>query len=122
MKSRALTATRPALEGLQGRIAETVAADIETDAWPLPGRQFDAVLVANYLWRPLWPQLRAALAPGSVYLHETFADGQQHIGRPARPDFLLQRGELLRACEGLRIVSFEDGFEGRALRAAHRRR
>lgn len=92
--------------------AELLAADIEAGPWPLPGRQFDAVLVANYLWRPLWPQLRAALAPGGVYLHETFADGQQHIGRPSRADFLLQRGELWQACEGLRIVAFEDGFDG----------
>ena len=32
------------------------------------------------------------------------------MGRPSRPDFLLQRGELLRATETLRLVAFEDGF------------
>ena len=91
--------------------AELMHADIEAAAWPMPGRRFDAIVVTNYLWRPLFPALLGALADGGVYLHETFADGHQHIGRPARPDFLLQRGELLRVCAGLRVVAFEDGYE-----------
>ena len=92
-------------------VAEIVSADIEAGPWPLPGRHFDAVVVTNYLWRPLWPLLRASLAGGGVLIHETFSDGQQFIGKPSRPEFLLQPGELLRACEGLRVVAFEDGFE-----------
>jgi SAM-dependent methyltransferase len=91
--------------------AELLQADLEGAPWPLPGRQFDAIVVTNYLWRPLFPALLAALAPGGIYVHETFADGHQHIGRPSRPDFLLQRGELLRVCAGLRVVAFEDGYE-----------
>ena len=91
--------------------AEWVAADIEIGPWPLSGRQFDAVVVTNYLWRPLWPTLRAALAEGGVLIVETFAHGQQTIGKPSRPEFLLQGGELLQACAGLRVVAYEDGFE-----------
>ena len=102
----ALARVREAVPG-----AELLQADVEAGPWPLAGRQFDAVIVTNYLWRPLFPALRAALADGALYLHETFADGHQQIGRPSRPDFLLQRGELLRACEGLRVIAFEDGFE-----------
>jgi SAM-dependent methyltransferase len=98
-----------ALQGLAG-LGETVLADIEGAPWPLPGRQFDAVLVTNYLWRALTPKLLASLNDGGLYLHETFADGQQHIGRPARPEFLLQRGELLALTAGLRTVAFEDGW------------
>ncbi len=92
-------------------IAEIVVADIEDGPWPFGGRQFDAVVVTNYLWRPLWPALRSAVAPGGVLIHETFADGHQTIGRPARPDFLLQHGELLREFAEWRIVAYEDGFE-----------
>jgi len=91
-------------------IAEIVVADIEGAAWPLAGRRFDAVVVANYLWRPLLPTLKASLAPGGVLLYETFAAGNETVGRPARPDFLLARGELLAAAAGLRIVAYEDGF------------
>ena len=89
---------------------ETIAADIEAGPWPCPGRQFDAVLVFNYLWRPLWPAIDASLAPGGVLLYETFAAGNETVGRPSRADFLLQPGELLARCAGLRVVGYEDGF------------
>jgi len=90
--------------------AEAITADVELGVWPLAGRSFDAVVVTNYLWRPLFPALRAALAPGGVLLCETFAAGNETVGRPSRPDFLLARGELLTAAESLRIVAYEDGF------------
>jgi SAM-dependent methyltransferase len=92
-------------------LAEIVDADIETGPWPLAGREFDLVVVCNYLWRPRFEEVRAAVKPGGWLIWETFADGQQTIGRPSRPDFLLQRGELLRVCEGWRIVAYEDLFE-----------
>jgi SAM-dependent methyltransferase len=91
-------------------LAETVVADIENGPWPFAGRRFDAVLVTNYLWRPLLPTIVDAVAEGGVLVYETFADGQQTVGRPTRPDFLLQPGELLAACAGLRVVAYEDGF------------
>jgi len=91
-------------------IAEVIVADIEGAPWPLAGRRFDAVVVANYLWRPLLPTLMASLAPGGVLLYETFAAGNETVGRPARPDFLLARAELIEAAAGLRIVAYEDGF------------
>ena len=90
---------------------ELLQADIESGPWPWPGRRFGAVVVTNYLWRPLLPTLVDSVAPGGVLLYETFAVGQETIGRPARPDFLLRPGELLAACAGLRVVAFEDGFE-----------
>jgi len=108
-----------ALAPLAG-LAEVLVADIQGGPWPLDGRRFDAVVITNYLWRPLWPTLRASLTEGGVLIHETFADGQQHIGKPSRPDFLLQPGELLQACAGLRVVAFEDGFEPQAPRFVQR--
>jgi SAM-dependent methyltransferase len=91
-------------------IAEVVVADIESGPWPFSGRRFDAVVVTHYLWRPLLPALRDGLADGGVLIYETFADGQQHIGRPRRPEFLLEPGELLRAFAGLHLLAFEDGL------------
>jgi len=52
----------------------------------------------------------AAVAPGGVLLYETFAAGNETVGKPSRADFLLQPGELLAACAGLRVVACEDGF------------
>lgn len=108
-----------ALDALHG-LGELVQADLESGPWPFGERRFDSLVVTNYLWRPLFPVLREALAPGGVLIYETFADGQQHIGKPSRPDFLLQPGELLRVCEGWRVVAFEDGFEPAGPRCVQR--
>jgi Methyltransferase domain. len=90
--------------------AELVAADLENGSpWPLPGRRFDGIVVTNYLWRPLFPSLPEALAPGGVLIYETFAQGNEAFGRPRNPDHLLKRGELLALAAGLTVVAFEDG-------------
>jgi SAM-dependent methyltransferase len=91
-------------------IAEIIVADLESDGWPLAGRRFDAVIVTNYLWRPLLPRIVDAVAPAGVLIYETFAIDNETVGRPSRPDFLLHRGELIAAVAGLRLVAFEDGF------------
>lgn len=89
---------------------EVLQADIEDGPWPFAGRHFGAVVVTNYLWRPRLADIVAAVAPGGVLLYETFAAGNETVGKPSRPDFLLQPGELIAACAGLRIVAYEDGF------------
>ena len=106
--------SRDAINDIASRIPanafEAVVADIESGPWPFAGRQFDAVIVTNYLWRPLFPTLLASLAPGGVLIYETFTQGNETVGKPSRPDFLLRSGELLSACQELRVVAFEDGF------------
>ena len=101
-------------------LGEAVAADIETGPWPFAGRSFAGVVVTNYLWRELLPAIVAGVAPGGVLLYETFAAGNETVGKPSRPDFLLQPGELLRACDGLRVVAYEDGFLRRPERFVQR--
>lgn len=95
-------------------LGTAVTADIENAPWPLmqdeQPRTYDAVIVTHYLWRPLFPTLLASLAPDGVLIYETFATGNETVGKPSRPDFLLQTGELLRVCAGLRVVAFEDGY------------
>jgi len=98
-----------ALAGLPAA-ARTLAADLESGPWPLPGERFDAVLVANYLWRPLWPLLLASLAENGVLICETFAVGNEAFGKPSNPAFLLRAGELLEVCRNLHVVAYEDGF------------
>jgi SAM-dependent methyltransferase len=91
-------------------LGRTVLADIENGPWPFEGERFDAVVVTNYLWRALLPVIVGSVAEGGVLVYETFAAGNGSVGKPSRPDFLLQPGELLRACEGLHVVAYEDGF------------
>lgn len=93
-----------------GHAVQAVQADIENGPWPFTGRHFDAVVVTNYLWRALLPTIVDSVAPGGVLIYETFAIGNESVGRPSRPDFLLQPGELLQVCSGLHVVAYEDGF------------
>lgn len=99
-----------ALSGLPGAV-RTRQADLEQGVWPLGDEApFDAVIVTNYLHRPLWPHLLDALAPGGVLIYETFAVGNETVGKPSNPDFLLRPGELLDAVRGaLRVIAYEDG-------------
>lgn len=87
-----------------------VATDLEDGTpWPFAGTRFDAVVVTNYLFRPLLPTVVAAVAPGGVLVYETFAEGNERFGRPSNPDFLLRPGELLNAVAGrLRVLAYED--------------
>lgn len=87
-------------------------ADLEQGPWPYEGRCFAGVVVTRYLWRPLFPYLIAAVAPGGVLIYETFAAGNERHGRPCNPDFLLRPGELLEVVRGrLRVMAYEDLFE-----------
>ena len=101
------------LAGVQG--VETTIADLESGAWPLRDARFDAIVVANYLHRPLFPHVLAALADDGVLLYETFAEGNERFGRPSNPGFLLRAGELLDVVRGrLTVVAFEQGEVGGA--------
>jgi SAM-dependent methyltransferase len=109
----ALDRDAAALAAMQDEPLITVlTADLEGAPWPLPdGAKFAAVVVTNYLHRPLFPHLLEALAPGGVLIYETFAQGNQTVGRPSNPAFLLTPGELLDTVRPrLRVVAFQDGF------------
>ncbi len=88
----------------------TIAADLESGPWPLSGQQFDAIVVANYLHRPLFPKLLDSLDSGGAFLYETFAAGNEAYGRPSNPDHLLAVDEMLSLLRArLTIVAFEQG-------------
>jgi len=113
----------PALLAPLAGLAETLQADLEAGPWPLPGRRFDAVVVTHYLWRPLFPALKQAVAPGGLLIYETFAQAHTALGRPRRPEFLLRPGELIDVVrdagtaagqasspsETWRVIAFEEG-------------
>ena len=113
-----------ALDKLRHRARlEIVQTDLEAgEPWPLPGRRFAAVVVTNYLYRPIFPELLNSVEPGGVLLYETFAAGNECFGRPRNPDHLLQRGELLELLRGhMVIIAYEDIVVSGERRAAVQR-
>ena len=99
-----------------------VPADLENgERWPFAGQRFAAVVVTNYLHRPLFAQLEQSVDEGGVLIYETFMTGNERYGRPSNPAFLLQPGELLRAFNALTVVAFEQGTVERPKQAAMQR-
>lgn len=100
-----------ALAGLAGVAGvATRCADVESAPWPYAAGRFDGIVVSNYLYRPLVADLLLALRPGGVLIYETFALGNEKLGRPSNPEFLLRPGELLQWVEGrLQVLAFEQG-------------
>jgi len=82
---------------------------------------YDMVVNLNYLQRFLFPQIAASLRSGGVVIFETYLIGQEAIGHPKNPAYLLRYNELLNAFRDLRVLwyregKFTDGSES-ALRA-----
>jgi SAM-dependent methyltransferase len=87
-----------------------VQADLEGAPWPFRGERFAAIVVTNYLHRPLFPTLQSALAEEGVLIYETFMVGNERYGRPSNPAFLLRPAELLAAFPELEPIAFEQGY------------
>jgi SAM-dependent methyltransferase len=99
------------LEGVAG--ISTRCVDLEGSPWPYDAGRFDGVVVANYLHRPLVAALLDALRPGGIFIYETFAVGNEKLGRPSNPEFLLRPDELLQWVEGrFSVLAFEQGVVG----------
>jgi SAM-dependent methyltransferase len=87
--------------------------DLEQDSasWPFEAERFAVIVVTNYLHRPLFPHIVESLAPGGVLIYETFAQGNELLGKPSNPAFLLAPGELLDFLRpAMHIVAYEDGY------------
>ena len=87
---------------------------VDLEREPLPAGPYDVIVTTNFLQRDLFGQLHDALAPGGLLVYETL--GRSHVeelGHSFNPDYLLDRGELLRAFEGLEVVDHHEGVAQR---------
>jgi SAM-dependent methyltransferase len=112
------------LQNLAGHDVEIIADDLEDGSpWPLGVREFDGIVVTNYLHRPLFPHLASALAPSGVLIYETFGVGNERFGKPSNPNFLLRPGELLEfaATQGLQVLAYACGEVAEPKRAMTQR-
>jgi rhodanese-related sulfurtransferase len=94
--------------------------DLEADPPPdLRSSAYDAVMVFNYLHRPLFPALRAVVKTGGRIFYETFTTRQAERGHPRNPAFLLKDGELEELMAPFTIVRSRAGdIDGRWIASA----
>lgn len=108
-----------ALARLSGDHVHTELFDLEFDPQRtaqqlLTVARFSGIVVTNYLHRPLLPVLLSSLKPGGLLIYQTFMRGNEKLGKPSNPEFLLESQELLdlvRNTSGApsRVVAFEEG-------------
>ncbi|WP_332847744.1 class I SAM-dependent methyltransferase [Massilia sp. S19_KUP03_FR1] len=91
----------------------THCVDLEEEGavWPFAPGRFAAIVVTNYLHRPLFGHLASAVQPGGLLIYETFALGNAAFGKPSNPAFLLAPGELqdMARTHGLHVLAYQDG-------------
>ncbi len=107
------------LEGLAAAGIATRQVDLENGPggfdWPFEEQVFSAIVVTNYLHRPLFPAMLASLQEHGLLIYETFAVGNAAYGRPANPDFLLADAELIRQMQSnpavrMHVLAYEQGY------------
>ena len=101
-----------ALASMERTGIEVRQEDLEHGRWSFSAERFDLLVCTNYLFRPRLDLMATLLAPGGLWVHETFAVGNARYGRPSNPEFLLRPGELAQVAlrAGLQLVAFEDGY------------
>lgn len=106
-----------ALRATSERLGIPLAAEVkDLEAGPIDLGEgvYELVLVFHYLYRPLFPALVRALAPGGLLIYETFTTAQAARGEPKNPAFLLEPGELSGLVAPLTVLRQREGeFEGR---------
>jgi SAM-dependent methyltransferase len=75
----------------------------------LPEATYDLVVDFNYLQRSLIPQIKAALKPGGNAIFETYLIGQEVLGHPKNPAYLLRHNELLELFRDFRVLCYREG-------------
>ena len=73
---------------------KTICFDLENnEKWPLK-KQFDIVLVVNYLFRQNFSKILQMVKQNGYIIYETFAVGNEEYGKPKNRKFLLEKEEL----------------------------
>ena len=90
-----------------GKQIRFILADLERP-W-LPRRNYEVILVSFFLYRPLFPMIKARLRPGGWLVYETLTTAQTLASHCfARPEFLLQPQELKAAFADFEILSYAE--------------
>jgi cyclopropane fatty-acyl-phospholipid synthase-like methyltransferase len=89
----ALDISSVAIDSLQG-IPNIHPKEVDLDSYTLPENRYDLIISTNFLKRALFPQIRAALKEGGLFIYETFLYHPDNETAPSNRSFLLEEGEL----------------------------
>lgn len=81
-----------------------IIGNVEDGTYIIPMEAYDAIVVFNFLHRPLFRDIKDGLKPGGVVVYQTYSEDQIQFGRPTNPAHLLRRGELAEVFSDFEIL------------------
>ena len=97
------------LNYFNGKLIKKKVIDVEDiNNWPLENKNFNAIIVTNFLNRKIFPSIIKSIKKEGYLIYETFSEGHQKIGRPTNPKYILKPRELLRLSNKMQLVAYEN--------------
>lgn len=84
----------------------TLQRDVEQQP-PAP-LSFDVIVVSQFLYRTIFPDLIHALKPNGLLFYQTFHQHKVSASGPSRTEYLLTRNELLQQLGELTVVYYRE--------------
>lgn len=82
-------------------------------SFPPDKNSFDVIVVTHFLDRQLIPKIIKAICENGLLFYQTFTRDRIDDTGPGNPDYRLQKNELLKLCNSLNILLYqEDGLVG----------
>jgi rhodanese-related sulfurtransferase len=91
-----------------GAPIRAVVGNVEDGTYIIPLDAYNVIVVFNFLYRPLFREIRDGIAPGGVVVYQTYTVEQARLGRPRNPDYLLKPGELREAFLDWEILKYRE--------------
>jgi rhodanese-related sulfurtransferase len=77
-----------------GAPIRAILGNVEDGTYIIPIETYHLIVVFNYLYRPVFKDIKEGVKPGGGVIYQTFTVDQPRYGRPTNPDYLLRPGEL----------------------------
>lgn len=80
---------------------------------PFSTDKYDVIVVSHFLERGLFAQIKSALLPGGLVYYQTFVKTDMPASGPSRPEWRLDKDELLDVFRDLEILAYHEDHSER---------
>jgi SAM-dependent methyltransferase len=111
------------LNHFSGSLITKIKKNIEdVKNWPLIKEKFDVIVVTNFLNREIFPFIIKSIRKKGFLIYETFSEGQQKIGKPSNPDYILKSNELISLCSNMQLIVYEEIYKKSPSNSSYKQR
>jgi rhodanese-related sulfurtransferase len=91
-----------------GAPIRAILGNVEDGTYIIPIDAYDLIVVFNYLYRPVFKDIKDGVAPGGGVIYQTYTVDQPRFGRPTNPDYLLKPNELKEVFSDWEILRYRE--------------